>query len=173
MAYFVNQRLGQGKVRKLKNLQPVDYLYIPWKCVVQDIADNGGSYHFGPSAAKKEFVKLVAADKAMEKANRKSSACNVMATNDSTESLLTEKQSDQYLISPYEPRSRIAQQMTWPSDSRTSEMLLQINPYAPACSHSSYQSASQASLPIGSYHGLPTLDSSSDTSFMVVPNSGL
>jgi hypothetical protein len=170
LTLFVNQRIGQGKVRKLKNLQPVDYLYIPWKSVAQDIADNGGSYHFGPSAAKKRFVELVAADKAREEAtaNRKASASNEMSTNASTESISTEKQSTQYSTSVYELRPHATQEMTSASNSQTT---LQMFAHPLSYDHKSYESTSQASLLMGSYQGLPTLRSPSDTPYMVMPNS--
>jgi hypothetical protein len=172
LAHFVNQRLGQGKVRRLKNLQPIDYLYIPWKSVVQDIADNGGSYHFGPSAAKKRFLELVAADKAREEAVEKghgqASAPNAMSMNNPSESFSTERELTQHLILPYELHAHRTQQPTSQDDLQTS---LHISPYALAYAHSNPRSTSHASLPAVSYHRLPIMDPSLDTLYSVVPNS--
>lgn len=170
MAFFVNQRLGQGKVRKLKNLQPVDYLYIPWKSVVQDIANNGGSYHFGPSAAKKRFVELVAADKAREEApdSKTNSALMGMSPSSSPDPVLGENQSTRNSTSPYALRSHSAQDMPSANDSQTT---LHMFSFPISYDHKDYRSISQASLSMSSYHGLPNAQARSDTPFTAIPKS--
>ncbi|TID20604.1 D-xylose 1-dehydrogenase (NADP(+)) [Venturia nashicola] len=170
LVYFVNQRIGQGKFRKLKNLQPVDYLYIPWKSVVQDIVNNGGSYHFGPSAAKKRFVDLVAADKAREEApNRENNSASMqMSLTGSTDPVFEMSRSTQSSNLPYTLRSHSAQDMPSTNDSQTT---LQMLLYPMSDGPKSYRSNSQASLLMSSYHGFPNPQSRSDTPFMAVPNS--
>ncbi|QDS72355.1 hypothetical protein FKW77_008083 [Venturia effusa] len=170
LAFFVNQRLGQGKVRKLKNLQPVDYLYVPWKSVVQDIANNGGSYHFGPSAAKKRFVELVAADKACEEATNSnpSLAMLEMGPNRSPDPVLDEDHSSGNSSLPYALRSRSNQGTSSANDSQTT---LQFFSFPMSNDNKNYRSTSQGCLSPRSNHELPYQQPRPNPPFMAVPNS--
>lgn len=138
--------------------------------MVQDIADNGGSYHFGPSAAKKRFVELVAADKAREEApnSKKNPASTEISFSNSSDPVLEMNRSTRNSTSPYPLRSHSAQHMPSANDSQTT---LQMFSYPMSYGPKSYRSNSQVSLPMSSYQGRPNPLSRSDTSVMTVPNS--
>jgi hypothetical protein len=127
--------MGTGKVRKLKNLEDVDYLYVPWKSVVQDIFDNGGSYHFGASSAKKKFVEMVKADKVRhqgsQKARQAASLSIETGTNLAIQTTSTARQSPTYSLSSLHPTSQTAPYISSPRGSHFDHHKdLYTDPYA-------------------------------------------